>query len=61
MRIDKATTIQLNASERSTPDPQGDLPARFLAATSDDSKVFFETEGALTDDADNAGQQPLHV
>ncbi len=52
MRIDKATTIQLNASERSTPDPRGDLPARFLAATSDDSKVFFESEGALTDDAE---------
>jgi hypothetical protein len=51
MRIDKERTVQLNASERSTPDPRGKLLARFLAATSDDSKVFFETEEALTDDA----------
>jgi WD40 repeat protein len=52
MRIGKASTVQLNASERAVPDPRGDLPARFLAATSDDSKVFFETAEALTNDAE---------
>ncbi len=50
MRIDKTTTVQLNASERSTPDPLGYRPARFLAATADDSKVFFETQEELTND-----------
>jgi hypothetical protein len=52
MRTDKTTTVQLNASERSTPDPRGQLPAHFLAATADDSKVFFESEEALTDNAE---------
>ncbi len=49
MRIDKTSTVQLNASERSTPDPRGHQPARFLAATADDSKVFFESSELLTD------------
>jgi hypothetical protein len=52
MRIDKASTVQLNASERSTPDPSGNQPARFLAATADDSRVFFETTEALTEDTE---------
>ncbi|HEY2768372.1 MAG TPA: NHL repeat-containing protein [Solirubrobacteraceae bacterium] len=52
MRINGATTIQLNKSERTTPDPRGDQPARFLAATPDDSKVFFETDEALTNDSE---------
>jgi Tol biopolymer transport system component len=52
MRIDKTMTVQLNASERQEPDPRGHLPARFLAATPDDSKVLFETEEGLTNDAE---------
>lgn len=51
MRIDGATTVQLNASERSTSDPKGPGPARFWGATADDSKVFFTAQEALTDDA----------
>jgi hypothetical protein len=54
MRIDGERTVQLNASERTIPgpDPRGKLPTRFIAATADDSRVFFETEEALTNDAD---------
>ncbi len=54
MRIDKSSTVQLNASERSpsNPDPRGHQPARFVTATPDDSKIFFETEEALTNDAE---------
>jgi hypothetical protein len=51
MRIDKSVTVQLNASERKEPDPRGHLPARFMGATPDDSKILFETEEMLTDDA----------
>ena len=51
MRINAAETIQLNMSERSVPDPNGPQPAKFLAATSDDSRVFFSTQEMLTDDS----------
>lgn len=48
MRTDKTTTIQVNASERTERLPDGHQ-ARFVAATADDSKVFFETSEELTD------------
>ena len=51
MRIDGRETVQLNASERSEPDPNGPRPAAFWTATADDSKVFFSTNEALTDEA----------
>jgi hypothetical protein len=51
MRIDGAETVQLNASERSEPDPNGPQPAKYWAATADDSRVFFTSSEALTDDA----------
>jgi hypothetical protein len=51
MRVNGAETIQLNTSERSVPDPNGAQPARFWAATSDDSRVFFTTKELLTDDS----------
>ncbi len=57
MRIDKTSTVQLNASERSTPDPNGHQPARFLAATPDESKVFFETPELLTDAEPSEGSE----
>ncbi len=50
MRIDGERSIQLNVSERSTPDPSK-APATFWGATADDSKVFFTTSRALTDEA----------
>lgn len=49
MRIDGNETIQLNVSERQVPDPNGSKPAIFANATPDDSKVFFITSEALTD------------
>lgn len=51
MRIDGTTTIKLNVSERSEPDPNGEQPAEYAEATADDSKVFFLSTQALTDDA----------
>lgn len=51
MRTDHSATIQLNVSERSEMDPNGPQPARFTAATVDDSKVLFVTTQALTNDA----------
>lgn len=51
MRIDGRETVQLNESERSEPDPNGPQPAAFWAANSDNSKVFFSTSEALTDDS----------
>jgi hypothetical protein len=51
MRIDGRETIQLNVSERSTPDPAGPQPAEFFGATGDDSKVLFASNELLTNDA----------
>jgi hypothetical protein len=52
-RVDHATTIQVNASERSTPEPP--RPASFGWATPDGKRVFFTTEEALTDDGAGGG------
>jgi hypothetical protein len=60
MRIDGATTIKLNASERSEPDPNGEQPAEYAEATADDSKVFFLSTQALTDDA-VVGERKLYM
>jgi Tol biopolymer transport system component len=51
MRIDGRETIKLNASERTEPDPNGPQGVIFQTATADDSKVFFTTTEALTNDA----------
>ncbi len=56
MRIDHRETVQLNVSERTTPDPLGSQPATFWGATADDSKVFFASPEMLTDDA--PGENP---
>jgi WD40-like Beta Propeller Repeat len=47
------TTVRVNASERSTPDPGGERPAEYWAASADASLVFFTTQEQLTDDDDN--------
>jgi hypothetical protein len=48
MRVNGATTVKLNASERTVPDaPQ---EARFETATPDGKKIFFTTQENLTDD-----------
>jgi hypothetical protein len=61
MRVDHASTIQLNASERTDcadnnpctgapePDPNGPQPGNFQTASADGSKVFFTSDEQLTD------------
>jgi NHL repeat-containing protein len=51
MRIDHRETIQLNVSERVTPDPSGAGTAIFWTASTDGSKIFFTADQALTEDA----------
>jgi hypothetical protein len=53
MRIDGSSTVQLNASERSSPDPGGPQPATFWDATPDDAAVYFTSGAQLTDDDTN--------
>lgn len=45
-----ATSVQLNASERTVPDPNH-ATATYWDASTDGSRVFFVTQEALTDDA----------
>jgi hypothetical protein len=70
MRANNATTVQVNASERTdcsgdpscggdgvptaTPDPGGAQPAMYWAATADDGEIFFTTAEQLTDDDTDA-------
>jgi hypothetical protein len=58
MRVDHASTVQLNASERTNPEPLSG--ARFEDATPDGSRIFFTTGDALTDDA-HIGQVNLYM
>jgi hypothetical protein len=53
MRIDGSSTVQLNASERSSPDPAGPQPAKYWDATPDDAAVYFTSGEQLTDDDTN--------
>jgi NHL repeat/WD40-like Beta Propeller Repeat len=46
-----ASTVQVSASKRTTPDPNGPRPAAFLAATPDGSVAFFKSSAELTDNA----------
>lgn len=67
MRVDHATTVQLNASERTdcadqdpctgdpAPDPNGPGPARFETASTQGTTVFFTSSEALTDSDKNDG------
>jgi hypothetical protein len=59
MRIDGSQTVQLNASERSTPDVH--QPALYGAASRDGSKVFFMTPELLTDDTQSGGGTNLYM
>lgn len=59
MRIDGETTIPLDVSERSTPDTtEGE--SEYAAATPDDSKVYFTSAVALTDDAEVSASRKLY-
>jgi hypothetical protein len=46
-----ACTIEVSASQRSTPDPHGPQSARYWGASADGSKVFFTSAAELTNDA----------
>jgi Tol biopolymer transport system component len=61
MRDNGTETVQLNASERTAPDPQGQQPATFWAATADDSKVYFTSKQLLTDDATGESQAAENI
>jgi hypothetical protein len=51
VREDGSRTTEVSASQRTTPDPNGEKPAAFMAASSDGSKVFFASCEKLTDDS----------
>jgi hypothetical protein len=51
VREDGTRTTRISASQRTTPDPNGEKPAAFMAATPDGSKVFFTSCEKLTDDS----------
>lgn len=73
VRVDHATTIELNASERTDcadhdpcngtpePDPGGVQQTTYWDASTDGSRVFFTTTEALTDDAPVGGQNKLYM
>jgi len=48
-----ATTVQINASERTSPDPRGVQPAVFWAMSTNGQRVLFTTSEQLTDDDTN--------
>jgi Tol biopolymer transport system component len=53
----KACTIDVSTSERTKPDPAGDRPAAFQAASTDGSKALFTSSEMLTDDANTGPEQ----
>jgi hypothetical protein len=51
VRVNGTTTVQVSASQRSVPDPNGPKPAAFLSASPDGSAVFFMSCEKLTNDS----------
>jgi WD40 repeat protein len=51
LRENGTSTLQVSASQRTTPDPNGAKPAAFMAAIPDGSKVFFASCEKLTNDS----------
>jgi hypothetical protein len=60
LRTDHAVTVQINASERTPPDPGGSQPATYWDASTDGSRIFFTSGEALTDDAPVNGDRKLY-
>jgi hypothetical protein len=54
------TTVQLNASERSTPDPGASGTATYWDASADASRIFFTSPDKLTDD-DESSSSDLYM
>jgi hypothetical protein len=62
MREDGVRTYQLNASERTPPDPPGTLgPAQVWGMSDDGSRVFFTTGDSLIDADNDGGSADLYV
>jgi hypothetical protein len=59
LRVDGRSTVQLNVSERSSPDVFA--PATFLDASADGERAFFMTSQALTDDAPVNGDAKIYM
>jgi hypothetical protein len=51
LRKSATTTVQISASQRTIPDPNGPLPAAFMTAAPDASHVFFTSCQKLTNDS----------
>jgi DNA-binding beta-propeller fold protein YncE len=51
LREDGAKTTWISASQRATPDPEGEKPAKLVYVTPDGSKAFFLSCEKLTDDS----------
>lgn len=58
MRMGGSTTVQLNRSERSSPDSS--LPGSFWASSSDGTRAFFTTSEGLVEGDDN-GSEDLYM
>jgi hypothetical protein len=61
--LELACTIHVSASQKTNgtgggPDPAGEQPAAFQAASQDGSKVFFTSSEKLTNDANTGPEQP---
>lgn len=61
MRHDHTVTVQLNASERTPPDPSPGQSATYWDASLDGSRVFFSSTEALTDNAPTGGNSKLYM
>jgi hypothetical protein len=51
-RIGGTETVRISQSQRSTPDPVGFRPVKFVSASPDGSRVLFSSAEELSDDAD---------
>jgi hypothetical protein len=58
MREDATRTVQVSATQRIVPDPNGEKGAGFVAATPSGSEVFFLSCEKLTDDATAVSTAP---
>jgi hypothetical protein len=53
-----ACTLRLSVSKRTVPDPVGEQPAAFQAASADGSEAFFTSSEKLTNNANTGPEQP---
>jgi sugar lactone lactonase YvrE len=57
--VNLACTLQVSASQINPPDPLGQRPAAFMAASADGKSAFFTSPEKLTADANTGPVQPL--